>query len=382
MADLNLTMLGLLEHVGQPGEPNDPANSDPGLPEKPPEGLVPVRIGTNKAQRIVYLDARQEQDFEFWRSLLDDLKEHKVPVRAEVDPATRLLSDLRLPIVTRVARVTEGLNGRWYARLDRATTRLAVSEDTDDGKKLLKRLRELVVSRADVMVTADYEQNRIIDIDDLGLNIFPDRGAAAAVTDSKKIPNLVRAEQSVLNDFYDKLRNDRCKLPRVGRNCLPVQWADNYCYGMADHMCNELEKPPFGIESGKVWLHGTLSMKSANRPTLCHYEWDYHVAAFVRLKGVAGEEPSVRIIDPAACIDGPLTLEKWRDRIEGHEEDPDYTPRTVFEQVEPGNYIGRNSKDSTAFYLSKMRAGLSTRVRGTRPEFPPYGGCPPDAPCP
>jgi hypothetical protein len=377
-------LLGLIQHIGQPGAPFEPQNSDTGVPADPADKRAAVRIGTSTPWRMAYLEPEDER-YQFWRSVLTGLQNSSTPVFAEVEPDTRQLTDLLLPIVTRVMSVRRVDDGVWEVDLDRSATRHMAYEDGEDAVAVLKELQRFAGTDEDVLVTADRERNRIIDVSPLPPDILSDRGEPAVLINRSLLALLgvvSEIDGDDLDGFYAGLHTEKCNLAAVNDPCLPVQWADDFCFAMADHMCEKLAA--LGFEAGKVWLHnglsGGLKMASRNYPS-CAYPWRYHVAAFLLRSGESGED-AVRVIDPAACLDGPLTLQQWRDKVSGNEETPDFTKRAVFEQASPGNFTFRPSLQSTTRRIEKMRTGLRLRLRKYHGAAPPFTSCPADVPCP
>jgi hypothetical protein len=149
-----------------------------------------------------------------------------------------------------------------------------------------------------------------------------------------------------------------------------VQYADDLCYVMADHMCALLASSPLGLTAAKVWLHGSLRMKTRNTPS-CDYTWSYHVGAVLREKGTS----KVLVLDPVASLNGPLTLATWRNRISGKEENPLFTPKIVFNCAGPGIFMKKITPDSTQNGLNAMRDVLRDRAI-TNASAPPFSHCP------
>ncbi len=270
-------LLGLIQHIGQPGAPFDPQNNDTGVPPNPADKRAAVRIGTSTPWRMAYLDPGMNGISSGDRCSRDC--RGSTPVFAEVEPVTRQLTDLLLPIVTRVTSVRRVDEGVWEVDLDRSATRHMAYEDGEDALAVLNELQRFAGKDEDVLITADRERNRIIDVSPLPPDIVIDRGETAVLINRSLVALLgvvSEIDGDDLDGFYTGLQTEKCSLAAVNNTCLPVQWADDFCFAMADHMCEKLAA--LGFEAGKVWLHnglsGGLKMASKNYPS-CAYPWRY-----------------------------------------------------------------------------------------------------------
>lgn len=88
--------------------------------------------------------------------------------------------------------------------------------------------------------------------------------------------------------------------------CIPFLYPDNGCWARAHEMCRLMIAD--GAQPEKVWIHGALEVKSANKPS-CLVQWSWHVAPTLQVD--TGGTTETWVIDPS-LFPGPVTQDTWK----------------------------------------------------------------------
>ena len=167
-----------------------------------------------------------------------------------------------------------------------------------------------------------------------------------------------------VKQLFDDMSVLSCDPSNAVSPCIPFMYPFDGCWARAHDMCRRMLVQ--GITPQKVWIHGSLTVKSANSPN-CTVPWGWHVAPIVDVD--LGNGPQSFVIDPS-IFDEPVPQAVWAS-VQG---DPNPTLTVTSWTI----YIG-NTTDPYAYNQPDpwMDADLTTYRNALQNESPP----PPYAVC-
>lgn len=281
----------------------------------------------------------------------------------------RVITDTLIPRQARVLDISAEAPGVFDVQLDGFPARHLA---TADRPEMIERLHEARRDGRVMMISADPESRVIRDVR-LPETVLPE-GDPLPADDSEEG---IIAHTSVVSiasaaKFFASLRARACSLPEVNGECLPFQYPDDFCFAVANHVCNLLRDR--GVVAGKAWVHGRLRFRTPNRER-CFQECNFHVAAFVRTTDSV-DPRHLLILDPTIFLEqGPVLLPLWRQALRGIDASDDLviTDARRYRQLRRGDGVGELPGE-TALHLEKMRIELRKRAGG-RSSPPPYSHC-------
>ena len=108
-----------------------------------------------------------------------------------------------------------------------------------------------------------------------------------------------------VKQLFDDMSVLSCDPSNAVSPCIPFMYPFNGCWARAHDMCRRMLAQ--GITSQKVWIHGYLTVKSANSSN-CTVNWGWHVAPIVDVD--LGNGPQSYVIDPS-IFDEPVPQAVW-----------------------------------------------------------------------
>jgi len=336
------------------------------------EGLF-VELDGGRAVRLAPEDPRSEG----FAEILEGLKSLRAPVYLEVDPATRALKVLRIPLVSKVASVREGRGGELEIALATSSARHVLRADRPDFARLKEALTAAAASGAPMVVTEDDAHN-ILDV--RGFTPSPEGPPLPfpeweepllkwpPIPKPTPIPwfpwpkgcvSAARAQQ-----VFDEMAATTCNPLTVPAPCIPFLYPDDGCWARAHEMCRLMIAK--GLTPKKVWIQGSLHVSTKNNPN-CQVFWGWHVAPTLRVRGKWFFTCSTMVIDPS-LFSTPVTEAVWKS-VQG---DPNATLTAsdasdyLWGQTDP-DYSKTN--DRLAYYRLQLKA------RALQHGPPPYANC-------
>jgi hypothetical protein len=307
-----------------------------------------------------------------WRKVLRHAQKPRRrprPVFAVPKENTRAIERIRLPLLTQVIETKKVGNKRVEVRFERSAGIFTADTSTAAGKENVKRLQAAVGSDKALVVTADDEEDVIIDVHEPDFVVPVDPPCPLGKSDQRIILATEVASLSSARQFFDSVLTEKCRLPRTTDSCLPIQFPDNFCWAIASSICKKLVARQ--IACGKVFLFGDLLLKTPHR-FRCEQRWQFHVAAFVRTSRSTATEDML-VIDPVVSPEGPLPLRDWQQRIEVSVTDRVIADPKIYRMLGRDNGFCESPGD-TEEDLGLMRDQLRLRADGRRSP-PPYAHC-------
>jgi hypothetical protein len=108
-----------------------------------------------------------------------------------------------------------------------------------------------------------------------------------------------------VRQLFDDMSILSCDPVTVTPPCIPYMYPFNGCWARAHQMCRLMLVQ--NITPQKVWIHGSLTVKSANSSN-CTVNWAWHVAPIVQVD--LGNGPQSYVIDPSIFTE-PVPQAVW-----------------------------------------------------------------------
>ncbi|MGH7540848.1 MAG: protein-glutamine glutaminase family protein [Gemmatimonadota bacterium] len=328
--------------------------------------------------------------------ILDELRRIGAPVFVEIDPDTREITRLLIPLVVTVASLSQGDEG-FVVQLEISHARHVLRGDNPDFDALLSTLRTARGQGTWLIVTEDDDHEII----DARPDPRPPEGIRFERGPSGRAPEghepllfyqpikwlisflkwclgwllcLIRwlrcLPASRAREMFDLAAATTCDPLTVPVPCIPFLYPDDGCWGRAHEMCRLFLDA--GVSPAKVWIYGSLNVDTKNNPN-CEVFWGWHVAPTLCVRRWFFQTEQ-KVIDPA-LFTGPVSKATWK----GVQGDPSAllvdTPASVFYRSFNGSTTTDPTYSQTNQVLATYRLQLKNRSLGPHGP-PPYATCP------
>lgn len=304
-----------------------------------------------------------------WADVLNSLRQANQPVYVEIDPATNVITNLRIPLMVRVESLVPTAAGDIEVSLIISHARHYLRHSNPDFQTLLETLQSAQAQNETVLVTETADEHEIIDV-----RRFPKPEVEALPPLIEPpippmVPEAVPISPQQAKQFFDLVNAQICCPASAAAPCIPFLYPDDGCWGRAHEMCRLMQGA--GAQPDKVWIYGSLRVVTQNNPR-CEVRWGWHVAPTLLVRTATGTE--VQVIDPS-LFTGPVSKSTWVS-VQG---DPSAAvePSTaaVFYRTRGGGYVEYDSNYSkTNQVLNTYRNELKLRSTGSDGP-PPYLQC-------
>jgi Glutaminase len=368
MADSDV-IVGLVDRIDPPVDKMSGAE----LLRQNPSGAV-IAFEGDRTARLTPSDAAAAI-----LEILEQLRTMRAPAYVEINPNTREIIRLLIPLVTRVtkveAREAEGAD----VELEASHARHRVIRENPAYAQLLTTLRAALEKRSWLAVT-ETDDHAIIDARPWTEPPTASGSSTTSAAPGSAEPALVRrfrwwpwpfwcwgcVSPARAQQLFNLVAATTCNPIAVPPPCIPFLYPDDGCWARAHEMCRLMIVA--GASPKKIWIDGTLHTPTKNNPN-CFVNWGWHVAPTlcVRLSFWHCED---HVIDPS-LFTTPVTEAQWK----GVQGDPNAvltpTAASVYWRnvmpTDPG-YVDTN------FRLNFYRQQLKLRSLGPAGP-PPYANC-------
>jgi len=284
-----------------------------------PEG---VRIEFEGADAVVLLPsptaaARLE--------ILEQLRQLHTPAYVEINPDTRAIDQLLIPLVSNVT-ATKDAEGGVDVELESSHARHFLARDHPDFSAI-EALLNRAAGKGIAVAATETDTHQIIDLREWAHDVpgGPKRGGGLAPGPLARRFNplmlwfwrwwrlrwRIRCPGSVsvarAQQLFDLAATKTCDPLAVPAPCIPFLYPDDGCWARAHEMCRLMEID--GAQPKKVWIDGNLHTLTKNHPA-CFVNWGWHVAptVCVRRRWWSSED---MVLDPA-LFTTPVSLTTWK----------------------------------------------------------------------
>jgi hypothetical protein len=226
-----------------------------------------------------------------WARLLDLQRRNTEPVYIEIDPETSVITQLLIPISSRVMSITPQAEGDVYVAFFRSEARHYLNRENPDFQNMLDVLQAAKDDETAVLITATRHDYEIIDV-----RTLPEEPETAVPPPPSPPPPDPPVSPERAQELFDLMNSKSCDACNAScssyPHCIPFKHADDGCYARAHEMCRlmmDISETP-----EKVWIYGSLR----------------HVAPTLMVTMPSGP-PEKYVIDPSLCT-SPVTVAAWK----------------------------------------------------------------------
>lgn len=245
--------------------------------------------------------------------ILEGLRQLRTPVYLELDPDTRGINLLLIPIVSNVLKISENAAGDLNVELEQSHARHVLKRANADAAQWLQTLRDALEKRTAVVVT-ENDAHEIIDVRPHAGEVPLGQGGAGGSPELRRkgfwhwlhcLFRCVTAKKA--REMFDLCATQTCNPLTVPPPCIPFLYPDDGCWARAHEMCRLMINA--GVYPKKVWIDGNLHTLTKNNPA-CFVDWGWHVAPTLCVKR-GWFRRREEVIDPS-LFTGPVTKATWK----------------------------------------------------------------------
>jgi hypothetical protein len=323
--------------------------------------------------------------------ILEGLRDLRMPVYLEIDPATSEVTRLLIPHVGRVSSVRAS-DDALEIMLDTSHA-VHMLRPGAPGAEAHERLLREAARDGRVLIVTEDDSHYILDVREFRpgpdgelppLPPFPEPEPPRPPLPAGRLRRFwlwpgwpwrwfafgcvspARAQQ-----VFDAMAATTCDPLTVPPPCIPFMYPDDGCWGRAHEMCRLMIE--MGVKPAKVWINaanGPLKADTQNNPQ-CYVQWGWHVAPTicVRRWWWCFLWPRRMVIDPS-LFEKPVTRPAWKAVQNNPQASLTDTPWTYFWQS------GQTDPDfsQTNNVLATYRLQLQLRSQSSVGP-PPYAHC-------
>lgn len=314
--------------------------------------------------------------------ILEQLRQLLAPVYLEVDPATRAIKELLIPLVTQVTNILETGGAEIEVVLRASHARHVLKRENRDFGLMLDTLRAaqqnknwLIVTETDAPEIIDVRPSPHVPKLPEGIDQEPGPGKRTGGPLYRWFCRwfccpfrwlcCVSAEKA--EEMFNLVSATTCNPLTVPPPCIPFLYPDDGCWARAHEMCRLMIAA--GVSPRKVWIDGHLYVNTRNNPA-CYVRWGWHVAPTLCVRRRFCRFQTM-VIDPS-LFTTPISKATWK----GVQGDPSATLTDTDASVYWRNYIPTDpAYVDTNYRLQIYRLKLQNRsLQPAGP--PPYAYCP------
>jgi hypothetical protein len=245
-------------------------------------------------------------------NIVSQAREAALPLYVEVDPGTKKIADVQIPIEGTVTSINIDAAGNAEIEIQISHSIHVLRKDNPNFKRLLAAAQS-AMTKGDRVAVTERQGDGIIDIrpaetpaggvPPAAMEAPPFEQAArdAAVIAAAPAITPARAKQ-----LFDMCKSKSCNPKTVPPPCIPFLYPDDGCWGRASEMCRLIIAS--SAQPAKIWIYGRLQVRTRNNPT-CMVRWGWHVTATLQVK--VGSKVETQAIDPS-LFDAPVSLATWK----------------------------------------------------------------------
>jgi hypothetical protein len=300
--------------------------------------------------------------------VIDELSRMIMPAYVEVDPASREITRLLIPLVVTVTDLRADPKGNVQVDLEISHGTHVLRAGTPDYDEILKTLRA-AREQGTVVTVTENENHEIIDARP---SPHAGRPPARPLTRARPAPfdqPAATVSPDRAAELFAQMAGQTCDPSSVPAPCIPFMYPDDGCWGRAHQMCRLMIAA--GTQPSKVWIYGTLKVRTRNNPN-CSVSWGWHVAPTLQVASNGGGADTM-VIDPSMFTE-PVAVTSWS----GAQNDPNavlaQTDASAFYRAPDGGIEVDLDYSQTAQVLARYRLRLKLRSQ-SEVGPPPYANC-------
>jgi hypothetical protein len=320
--------------------------------------------------QVVNLDPANSRSAPY-AGILDQLRNMRRPAYIEYDAATRRITLLLIPLVSRVLNIAEAEDVT--VELEHSHARHLLKRANQYFGEFLAVLRDAQANQTWVAVTDDKQE--IIDARPFAAPAvtLPPLPSEPKPTGFDALIDWLRGKIQLLRcvsakraqEMFDLVSSKSCNPLTVPAPCIPFLYPDDGCWARAHEMCRLMIAA--GVQPAKVWSSGSLHAKTRNNPN-CFVNWGWHVAPTLCVRTSLFFAVEDRVIDPS-LFTAPVSKQTWKNvqSTTAQLMDSDWTLYRRPAETDPG-FV--KTQSDLAYYRTQLQ------LRSINDGPPPYANCP------
>lgn len=278
-----------------------------------PAADIPARISVRFATGQTGVLDMQSPRGPLWARLIDEQRKAGLPVYAEIDPESGVITNLRIPHRYKVEGIDTLEHGDLLVRLMPSHAGHFLLH-TDPGFEAMRAVLEAALADgSEVLVTETRDAHEIIEVRK------PESSSAPPPEPAPPPPDDPPVSEDRAGDVFNNMKAQSCDPCNPSGDCITFLYPDNGCWIRAHMMCHLMiaggpdptANPP--EDPAKVWIRfgSCVNVATVNHP-FCHVCWSWHVAPTldVNLSGGGSEK---WVFDPSVSP-APESEIAWRAR--------------------------------------------------------------------
>lgn len=258
----------------------------------------------------------KNRDFAFHHQLLNRLHDAGLPAYLEVDPKTKTIQKIRLPLTGHVVGLRKDAKNNLAIRLDSSARIFRLPPGQAHFAAYVKLLHRAELDGTPVLITENDDNTEIIDIRPGPREPAP-AAPLARIPQPPVLLGLRPVSPARAQQLFELVNSYSCNPTSIGRGCIPFLYPDDGCHGRASRMCQLILDA--GETCAKVWNMGPdvddpLTVHTRNSPN-CQVSWGFHVATAMLVQRAPKLQPEIVAFDPA-LFSRPVPAEEWQ-KVQG-----------------------------------------------------------------
>jgi hypothetical protein len=248
-----------------------------------------------------------------WARMIDEQRKAGLPVYAEIDPESGVVTNLRIPRLFKVEGIDTLEHGDLLVHLNPSHAGHFLLQTEPDFEPMRGVLEAALADGSEVLVTETRDAHEIIEVRKPAPSVTPPAEPPLPLPDDPPVSE-TRAGQ-----VFDNMRAESCDPCNPAGDCITFLFPDDGCWIRA-HMMSHLMRdggPDTTVnpaeDPAKVWIRfgSCVNVASVNNP-YCHVCWGWHVAPTLDVN-LSGGGTEKWVFDPSVSP-APESEIAWRAR--------------------------------------------------------------------
>ena len=274
---------------------------------------IPARVSVRFATGQTGLIDMKSPRGPLWARMIDEQHKAGLPVYAEIDPESGVITNLRIPRLLKVEAIDTLEHGDLLVHLMPSHAGHYLLH-TEPGFEAMRGVLEAALADgSEVLVTETRDAHEILEVRK------PAPSPATPPEPAPTPPDDPPVSEARAVDVFGNMKAESCDACNPTGDCITFLYPDDGCWIRAHMMCHLMRdggpdttvNPP--EDPGKVWIRfgSCVNVASVNNP-YCHVCWGWHVAPTLDVN-LSGGGTEKWVIDPSVSP-APESEAAWRAR--------------------------------------------------------------------
>jgi hypothetical protein len=239
-----------------------------------------------------------------WAKRIESAQRRNQPVFVEIDEETRVITNLRIPRLHRVAQLAPDEHGNVRVQLRTSQAIHLLMRSASNFEAMRASLEAAAADGSERLITDTRDEHEIIDVRS------PEAESEEGSDPAPPAPEDPPVSIARATELFNAMAGESCSPTSPTATCIPFLYPDDGCWIRAHIMCHMMRDGSPAEDPEKVWIRGWLTVPTANHPD-CQVTWGWHVAPTLMVTLATGDEK--RVIDPS-LTSAPESKDAWKGR--------------------------------------------------------------------